>query len=218
MFKKLKIVGGILVSFAAILFLNGCATTAQKPIEMALDYPFVQDQTLQMNLQGYTVTIVPFVDMRTDKTVYPNIVMREGDDSGIWVANALKVELEHLGCKVDTLSAGDRPVSGSYVTGRVNVMKATSTGWQGGGLFSALSGAGASAHIDVNVDFVREGITIFVKQYEIKKRVVGNTFAAVMVGPDTANDVKKAFQIALRELVRTKIIPDIDSAFKEAKQ
>jgi hypothetical protein len=183
----------------------GCATP--KPIPVTLDYSSAVGDPASVNLAGSRVTVSPFDDVRQSKFLVGMIVMREGDDAGTWVANALRLELERVGAQVETVSAGSRPATGTLLTGRVNDLHAVQTGWSPGGLLGAMT-AGYTLKYNMTVEVMKEGIPVQTKQYNYSKNLKGDAFKNFMGGAQPISEIPPRFQIGLRELIRTQVIPD----------
>ena len=200
----------IFACFLLSLGIVGCATPP--PTQVALDYKMVEKGAGCVDLSGHRICITPFEDARTNKLLYKkHLIMREGDDAGIWVANAIRMELEGCGAQVDTLEAGVRPSTGVLVSGRTNVLKATASGWQPGGLLGAAT-AGFYVQIDMNVELSQDGVPLLSKQYNIKKRKHSNPVGVWLLGASPSVDVPPAFQVGMRKLIRDEILPDMESA------
>jgi len=200
----------IIKSFIIILIILIYLGCAIKPVPIVLDYnPSTYSSLSIKNLGDKQIIIKPFDDLRTDKFLYAHFVMREQDDAGIYVANAIKIELEKIGAKVDTIEKEDRPTQGFIISGRVNQLKARASGWMLGGIIAALIGTGFSANIDITIEYVKDGISINIKQYHISKKVRSNAAKVILVGPDVSTDVPKSFQITLQELIQKQILSDI---------
>ena len=200
---------GIGIVFMSITV--GCQMPAPTPV--VIDYKILQNDSPAADLQGKSISITPFADARTDDTIIGKRVLRDGDDIGIWVANALRLELEHAGARVDTLESGARPAEGDHVSGRVNKVKCVFYGWAPGGVLAAIIGTGYSANMDITLDLIKNGIPVLSKQYSIKKKVNSDAFKVIMVGAG-GDDITKTLEIGLREVIRTQIFPDIIDAIE----
>ena len=201
--------------------------------EFTLEYKLLEKGKPRFDLGGKVIFIAPFTDMRTDKVVYkwegkvPRMIppfvdrtqvfwrSRKGDDPGIWVANALCLELERVNADIDRLSTDARPASGNFICGRVNILKAAPYGWQAGGLIAAVTGTGYSATININLEIIRDGVGIVSKTYSIKKKLNSDAFDVIMVGSNAAKTIPKALELALRELIQTQIMADVDMALRD---
>ncbi|MFH0965040.1 MAG: hypothetical protein V2A58_13655 [Planctomycetota bacterium] len=211
--RSKTLAGAVLAAFSLMLLLGGgCA--ASKPVQVALDYSPARNEPVTASLSSYKLSIEPFTDARTSKYLWSNrMIMREGDDAGVWVANAMRAELENAGAAVEALGAGARPSKGTHVSGRVNVLNATQTGWAAGLLGAAT--AGLSAHIDLNVEVMTDGIPVLTQQYSIRRKVHSNPVGVWLVGQSVTHEVPPALQKALRELIRSQVLPDIQRALSE---
>ena len=202
---------GLVVALLALAAMTvGCT-----PQPVVLDYkvaPVTEHDTVAVNLSGQTLTVSPFADARTTNVVVDKRPLREGDNIGIWIANALQMELSQAGAKVDKLPAGERPATGKHISGRVNQVKSERYGWGPGGFIAAAIGTGYSANIDLTVDLMIDAVQVLSKEYRINKKVNANAAEVILVGGH--GDVTKALQISLCELIRTQILPDIANEVK----
>jgi len=169
------------------------------------------------NLSDITIGVVPFQDGRTDPYLYRrSLVLAEGQNAGVWVANALKLELEHAGATVQALPFGAPPSSGKQVTGQVALLKAEATGWHLGGIFAVLIGTGYKPHIALTVQVYEDGVPIHSRQYDIKKNVPSDPGRVLIWGfPPAQRDVPVAFGVVLKKLIREQIMPDLVTVLRE---
>ena len=113
-----------------------------------------------------------------------------------------------------SLEYGKRPASGYFISGRVNVLKATA-GWRGG-LMAVAAGSGYTVNIDVNIETLDDGINILSRQYNIKKSVPSDALDTWLIGGGiTIKELPKVSEVALRELLRTQILPDIHASLND---
>lgn len=209
-------VGTLMLAVVAAVMFTGCATTPPKPIPVTLDYRSDVGQPTAANFSGQRISIAPLDDARQNKLLFGNIAMREEDDAGTWVANAIRLELEKAGAQVDALNPGSRPATGIFISGRVNDLQAVQTGWSPGGLLGALT-AGYTMKYNMTVEVVREGIPVQTKQYNYSKNLKGDAFANFMGGAQPIQEIPPRFQDGLRELIRSQILPDIAAAIGSQK-
>ncbi len=198
-----------------LLAAGGCKVSSSQPI--TLGYAIQERETAVADLSGCTIAITPFLDGRTDPYVYKKrLVLAEGQNAGVWLANALKVELEHAGATVVALPKGATPGGGRAISGHVTLIRAQPTGWHLGGILAALIGTGYMPHVSTTVEYYEEGVPVLSKQYDIKKNVPSNAGLVIMVGvPPAHTEVPKALAIVLKELIREKIIPELAAAIKD---
>lgn len=206
---------GICIFFGLMTF--GCAST---PIvtRLALDYEVLEKNRPDIDMSDYTFGISPFTDARDDKNLFVEkrsiMMMREDDNPGIWVANAIRLELERSNAQVTPLEAGTRSRTGDFISGRVNVLEAKPYGLANFGLLSVAAGTGYSSHININIDVLRDGISVFSKAYDIKKKVGSGALDTYFYGATPKKTIPKAFEVALREMIQTQVLRDIDQALR----
>lgn len=197
------------------IFSSGCAAPpAQK---VALQYALAERENVPTRLSGLNIGIVPFQDGRTDPYLYrKELVLAEGQDAGVWIANAMKLELEHAGATVEALPAGTPPTSGRHLTGQVGLMKAQATGWGLGGILAALIGTGYEPHITVSMQLHEEGVPVLSRQYDLQQNVPSDPgFVLMFARPPAVRDVPPAFGVVLKKLIREQMIPDLAKAIRE---
>jgi hypothetical protein len=204
---------GICILFCLITL--GCSS---QPVvtNLALDYQPVKKNLSDIDMSDNAFGISPFSDARDDKVLFSDkrniLMMREEDNPGIWVANAIRLELERDGAQVTPLGPGSRSRTGNFISGRVNVLEAMPYGMPGFGLISVASGVGYSAHINLNVEVLRDGIPVLSQVYDIKKKVSNEALDTYFYGTTPKKTIPKALEIALREMLQTQILPDIDKS------
>lgn len=200
----------VVVGCVIPLFMGGCETP--QPIPIALDYSVRPADQPAADLHGLRLTLAPFADSRTNRFLFHQwLVMREGDDAGVWVANAIKNELEYAGASVEPVERGVRPLQGVHMDGQLNVLTSEQHGWTMGGVLG-MATAGITAKLDLTVEVLEDGVPSYTKQYAGSTKYKSE--AGVFFGQQPQLDVPRALPEALRELVRTKIIPDLAEAMK----
>jgi len=205
-----------LATLVLVGLLAGCA---MPPKEVVLDYALAPSEQPVASMQGLGITISPFADARTNTHLYRRmLVMREQDSAGIWVANALRMELERAGARIDAVEEGVLPRQGHHLSGRVNIVEASPVGWQPGGLLGVLTGSGYVAHINLLVQFFENGVPLLSKQYNCKRRYRTDAAKTILVGQDPSQDVPRALQEALRGLVVHELLPDVVAAAKRPSE
>lgn len=199
----------------AVSVAGGCAAPPAKPI--ALHYVLAERENVSTRFSGTTIAIVPFADGRTDPYLYRReLVLAEGQDAGVWVANALKLELEHNGATVEALPAGTPPANGTHLTGQVGLLKAEATGWGLGGVLAALIGTGYAPHVTISMQVYEEGVPILSRQYDLQQNVPSDPgFVLMFARPPAERDVPPAFGVVLKKLIREKMLPDLETAIRE---
>lgn len=199
----------------AIVLSSGCASGPPTPV--SLTYALAERENVSTNLSGIAIGVVPFQDGRTDSYLYRrSLVLAEGQDAGVWIAKAMKLELEHAGATIEALPAGTPPSSGKQLTGQVALLKADATGWHLGGILAALIGTGYKPHIALTVQLHEEGVPIHSRQYDLQKNVPSDPVRVIMWGfPPAQKDVPVAFGVVLKKLLREQIIPDLVRALRE---
>jgi len=197
------------LAILAIVLSSGCASGPPTPV--SLHYALAERENVSTDLSGVTIAIVPFQDSRTDPYLYRrSLVLAEGQDAGVWIANALKLELEHVGATVEALPPRAPPSRGKQLTGQVALLKAHATGWHLGGILAALIGTGYKPHIVLTVQLYEEGIPTYSRQYDLKKNVPSDPGHVLMFGfPPAQRDVPVAFGVVLKRLIREQIMPDL---------
>ncbi len=182
-------------------FSLGCGVS-----RVPLDYD-VSDSGPAANLfQGREFTIEPFEDLRQSPMIGDRMVLREGDDAGFWVANAIRLELERFGAKPKTVAGGARPATGYHVMGSVNIIESEKTGWQLGGLLSLLTGSGAEAHINLSTTLLKDGRVLRSHTYDSFEEIENSTGRKLFIG---GTDIPGALQAALKSVLRKQLIPDL---------
>jgi hypothetical protein len=210
-------VGTLMLAVVATGMFTGCATTPPKPIPVTLDYRSDVGQPTAANFSGQRISIAPLDDARQNKLLVGNIAMREEDDAGTWVANAIRLELEKAGAQVDALNHGSRPATGIFISGRVNDLQAVQTGWSPGGLvFGVVFRSGYTLKYNMTIEVVKEGIPVQTKQYNVAKHL-DNSLLRSIGGAAPVSDIPPHFQDGLRELIRSQILPDISTAIGSQK-
>lgn len=205
-----------LLSLVAMTAVSGCAA-AGRPTTVALRYEVAQNEKGKTQLPGEPIGLVPFQDARSDPYLYrQSLRLAEGQDAGVWLANAMKLELEKAGGTVEALPADAPVTSGRIISGRVCFLKAEPTGWHLGGILAALIGTGYMPHITVSVQLSEEGIPVLTRDYDIKKNVPSDAAGVILWGfPPAERDVPVAFGVVLKNLIREQILPDLAQALSE---
>lgn len=214
---RMRIALGVGLALIVPALTCGCETPV---VPVSLSYQVADNEKVTASLSGWRVTLTPFQDVRTDKFIYgKHLVLAEGQDAGVWVANALKLELEHAGAEVEPLAAGETPASGCHLTGQVAVLQSEGTGWAPGGLLSILVGTGYQPQIVLSVQLTEEGIPLLSRQFDLKRNVPSSPAALMLRGrPWPAEDVPPAFAVVLKELIQKQITPEITKCVQTADQ
>jgi len=204
--------------FAAVLIVtllwncSGCSTAKPQPV--SLTYTVAQNEKTATSAADLQMAIIPFKDARTDPFLYrKSLKLASGQDAGVWMANAIRVEVERAGGSVEALPADTPPTTGRVVTGRINLLKAEATGWHLGGILAALIGTGYKPHISASIVVYDQGVPVLSKQYDIKRNVPSNAGHVIMWGfPPAHRDVPVAFGKVLKKLIREQVVPDLAAA------
>ncbi len=203
---------GSRVVLTQVCWILVCASGCTVPeVPVSLSYSLADNEKVAVSLAGVQFGLVPFRDTRTDKYIYgKHLVLAEGQDAGVWVANALKLEMEHAGAEVVALPAATSPSSGRQVGGQVAVLKSEGTGWAPGGILGAIVGTGYQPQIVLSVQLTDEGVPLLSRQFDLKRNVPSNPAAVWLFGrPPPVDDVPPAFAVVLKELIREQILPEI---------
>ncbi len=147
------------------------------------------------------------------------LVLAQGENPGAWIANALELELEHAGARVQLLPAGTSTATGLGLTGEVALLTAEPTGSNMlPGLLSVATGMGYEPHIRMNLQLHEDGVLKLNRQYDIQENVPSDALHVWLVGrrPHAFRDVPAAFGTALKKLIREQVLPDLAHEYNEA--
>lgn len=200
---------GLFLILVTILGLvQGCAT---QPVRVALDYDVHTKGSPTCVLSGKAFTIEPFDDARTNKLISRNMMMREEDDAGLWIANAIRLELEQAGAQPLAVQKGVRPSAGYHLSGKVNIIESHTTGWQPGGLLGVLTESGANAHMNVTTVLLKDGIEYQTHTYDSSAKIKNSAARNIFIG---GTDIPGALEAALQKMIRNQLIPDLQNDLK----
>jgi hypothetical protein len=200
--------------FALLPIAPGCAE--QQPPPVFLQYEALEREKLTNSLSGSTIGIVPLRDQRTDPCVLrffnePSF-LADSEDPGIWVANAIRLELEREGATVIAFPAGTAPTSGLVLTGQVNILAGSGTMWITP-IPIVPSLEEYRPQINAMITVFDEGIPVFSRLYNIKTKEV---YAPALQG-QISDYGAHALGQALRKLVCGQVLPDLEQVLRSAQ-
>lgn len=199
-----------LVAFAVA----GCGEpTREKPVDITLRYEDWCDRVPQLRdtrLASQTIGVARF-EYKGNGLVCDDpgrlARLRPGDDPGIWVANALRYELERQGAHVVALPDGYARFRGVMVRGRLNYLSGMLVGYYGG-LGALVTGAGHTVHVNLVLEVVDNGVPVMQRVYDLEHHVLADPLIAYLFGIGPAG-LAKAIPVTVATLLRQQILPDI---------
>jgi hypothetical protein len=198
---------------SVMVVLSGCSKIDTEYVRFYYFAP--KPETIPVNRSAIPIGIVPFQDCRTDGLLYRyywfTYELENGEDPGIWVANALRLEFQLRGVPVYALPKDHTPTSGRVVTGQINGLVSQGVTWWITPIPPVYSTEYRPA-ISFSVSYYEDGVPILSRQYSIK-----NSESHMYAGdahPDPF--IAISFANALAKLLREQVLPDLEQAMRDA--